>query len=79
MVTALSIIVRVIEICWQSLTHTADDAQEACPDENRKDMGENNNIFVTQQTTAFLLQQLHPIHKNIAILMYLPKILNIGS
>ena len=74
MVTALSIIVCVNEICWQSLTHTADDAQDACHDEKR-----NYNIFVMQQTTVFLLQQLHPIYKNIEVLMYLPRILKIGS
>ena len=39
----------------------------------------NYNIFVMQQTTAFLLQQLHPIYKNIEVLMYLPRILKIGS
>ena len=43
-------IVCVFEICWQSLTHTADDAHEACSDEKWiKDTGENNNIFVTNE------------------------------
>ena len=74
-VTALSIIVCVNEICWQSWTHTADDAQDACHDEKRTAKLQH----LMQQTTAFLLQQLHPIYKNIEVLMYLPRILKIGS